>query len=136
MKLMPRGMRNNNPLNIEHSRANPWRGLAEPPTDGRFARFVTMELGVRAAAVTLRTYQNRHKLDTVEKIIRRWAPPIENDVKAYIASVNKHANFNADQKLDLTNADVLVRLIRAMARHECGVELDEKIARLGVSLAP
>jgi len=132
----PRGMRNNNPLNIEHSPANQWRGLADPPSDGRFCRFVAMEWGVRAAAVLLRNYRRQYRLDTVRGIVGRWAPKVENNVAAYVASVTKHTGFGADQKLELADADVMVRLIRAMARQECGVELDEKAARLGVALTP
>lgn len=131
---LPRGMRNNNPLNIEHNTRNLWRGLADPPSDGRFARFVSMEHGVRAAAVLLRNYQERYNLQTVEDIVRRWAPPFENNVAAYVRSVNRHAGFTPGQKLKLDDDATMVRLIRAMARHECGVDLDEKVARQGVAM--
>jgi len=135
VSALPRGMRNNNPLNIEHSPANDWRGLADPPTDGRFCRFSTMELGVRAAAVLIRNYQTRYGLRTVRGIVSRWAPKVENNVSAYVASVVRHSGLEPDERLDLNDARVLVRLIRAMARHENGVELSELSAKAGVALA-
>ena len=48
-----RGYRNRNPGNIEHSPANKWLGLDDPPSDGRFCRFVSHEHGIREAGPML-----------------------------------------------------------------------------------
>ena len=45
---IPRGIRNNNPLNIERSKSK-WQGLAEHQRDPRFAQFKSMTWGIRAA---------------------------------------------------------------------------------------
>jgi hypothetical protein len=127
-------MRNNNPLNIEYQPRTGWIGQAIPGTDGRFVRFTDMGYGVRAAALVLRNYQTKHGLRTVAGIVGRWAPAVENNVAAYVASVNRHAGFKPGQQLDLFDNETLVKLIRAMARHECGVDLDENVARAGVAM--
>ncbi len=49
---IPRGIRNNNPLNIEHSQSK-WQGMAVEQTDKRFVQFKSMTWGIRAAFKTL-----------------------------------------------------------------------------------
>ena len=56
--LTPRGMRNNNPLNIRHS-ASRWQGVRAEQTDTAFVQFVSMAMGYRAAWRTLETYHKR-----------------------------------------------------------------------------
>ena len=68
-----RGYRNRNPGNIEHVPANKWLGLADPPSDGRFCRFHSHQHGIRALALLLQSYQDRHGLRTVRGIVARWA---------------------------------------------------------------
>ena len=85
-----RGLRNNNPLNIRRS-TDRWDGMAETQTDKDFVQFQSMAYGYRAAWRILNTYykklKERKKHFTVENIIHRWAPPTENDTKAYIRTV-------------------------------------------------
>ncbi len=53
---LPRGIRNNNPLNIRRSK-DKWQGLRALQTDTAFCQFETMAYGWRAAFVLLtRTY--------------------------------------------------------------------------------
>ncbi|MBN5203088.1 hypothetical protein JY494_26615, partial [Serratia marcescens] len=66
-----RGLRNNNPGNIEASDKNPWEG--QTGSDGRFAKFETPEHGIRALGKNLLSYQ-RQGYDTVSEIVNRWAP--------------------------------------------------------------
>jgi hypothetical protein len=44
----PRGIRNNNPLNIRHS-ADQWQGACEEQKDKSFVQFKSMAYGYRAA---------------------------------------------------------------------------------------
>ena len=74
--MIPRGLRNNNPLNIRHNK-DVFQGEVKG-TDKAFKTFSTMPYGYRAAFVTLATYNSRG-WNTIEKIISRWAPPCEND---------------------------------------------------------
>ena len=81
-KVLPRGIRNNNPLNIRKNQ-NRWKGLARRQTDRSFFQFKEMKWGYRAAFIILKRYYNDYHLLTIEDIIRRWAPPNENNSKAY-----------------------------------------------------
>src|SRR5215217_183383 len=90
-----RGIRNNNPCNIEHNPANKWLGLANPPSDGRFCRFVSADYGVRAAAMLLMCYQDKYNANNVTQIISRWAPAQENNVSAYVAAVCTDSWFSS-----------------------------------------
>lgn len=114
-----RGYRNRNPGNIEHVATNKWQGLAEPPSDGRFCRFTGHEYGLRALAVLLIAYQDRHGLRTVRDIISRWAPPAENDTVAYLAAVARRMGVGPDDPLDLHRHDHLRPLVEAIVTHEC-----------------
>ena len=114
-----RGYRNRNPGNIEHVPANKWQGLADPPSDGRFCRFVSHEHGIRALAALLTTYQDRHGLRTVRGIINRWAPPGENDTGAYVAAVARRMGVGAEDPVDLHRHDQLRPMVEAIIGHEC-----------------
>ncbi len=114
-----RGYRNRNPGNIEHVPANKWQGLAEPPSDGRFCRFASHELGIRALAALLVTYQDRHKLRTPRAIIERWAPKVENDTAAYIAVVARRIGVGPDEAIDLHRHAHLRPLVEAIIHQEC-----------------
>lgn len=82
---LPRGLRNNNPLNIR--KGCRWLGLRDFPTDKEFCEFKTMAYGYRAAFVTLRTYYSKHNCRTLREIINRWAPPSENNTSSYLQAV-------------------------------------------------
>lgn len=129
----PRGMRNNNPGNVEAG-ADRWEG--QTGSDGRFATFETPEAGIRALARTLLTYQDKHGLNTVEGIIGRWAPPGENNTKAYARAVADAVGFEPTAQLDLKDAKVLQALTRAIIRHENGRQpYAEDVIRAGVDAA-
>ncbi|ELA2759910.1 hypothetical protein RFI54_002893 [Klebsiella aerogenes] len=113
-----RGIRNNNPGNLEASSSNPWVG--QTGSDGRFAKFETPEHGIRALGRNLLSYQ-RQGIDTVGEIINRWAPPTDNnDTAAYIKSVCAQLGVKADQPLDASNPDTLQALCAAIIKHENG----------------
>ena len=82
--MLPRGIRNNNPLNIRRSK-DKWKGLRAVQADAQFCQFETLEYGWRAAFYLLtRTYYHKYRLYTIRSIISKWAPPIENKTDAYI----------------------------------------------------
>ncbi|NSY32302.1 virion protein [Pseudoalteromonas sp. JC28] len=108
-----RGIRNNNPLNIEAGEN--WVGLVG--NDGRFAIFETAEHGIRAAARILRTYAHKYDIRNVSDIISRWAPPNENDTAGYIAFVSSRANVDSNKTLDDSEYP---RVIEAMIQMENG----------------
>ena len=113
-KRTPRGIRNNNPLNIRIS-GDKWLGLVGD--DGEFFQFESAEKGIRAAARTLATYRKKYGYDTIATIISRWAPTTENNTQAYIQSTAKRMGISPHQAL--TKADYPA-LISAMIYHENG----------------
>ena len=121
MKI-PRGVRNNNPGNIDYSPVNDWYGqLAHVPSiESRFCRFNEPENGMRALGKLLQTYQRKHKLKTVRQIINRWAPPKENDTGAYVRQVAAAIDVHPDTPIDVTRPDVLRALIVSIIHHENG----------------
>lgn len=113
-----RGLRNNNPGNIEASDSNPWEG--QDGSDGRFAKFETPEHGIRALGKNLLAYNKRHGLDTVSEMITRWAPPKENDTDSYIKAICAQLGVGANDQIDVTNPSTLAALCAGIVQHENG----------------
>jgi hypothetical protein len=110
----PRGIRNNNPLNIRKNAIN-WQGAIGD--DGAFIQFDNTINGIRAAARLLKTYRDKYGLNSVAGIVSRWAPPSENDTQSYINSVAQKTGVFEHQIL---NDEDYPNLIRAMIYHENG----------------
>ncbi len=126
-------IKNNNPLNIRVGK-DKWKGecpLPAPPLGECFCKFERIEWGIRAAFCILRTYATKYRLYSVRDIITRWAPPSENDTKSYIRHVCMMTGFGGNQRL--TEKD-WPRLVKAMARMECGVELQDDVIQKGFQL--
>lgn len=136
-KDVPRNLRNNNPLNIKLNPKNQWRGKGSG-NDKTFETFSSPVYGIRAAATLLRNnYFRRHKLDTVEKIIKRWAPvdtvggdntplQVKNYIKWVELAMARHFSpdyFDKYDPIDLYNDDALIALIKAMGEFEGGEPL-------------
>jgi len=117
----PRGIRNHNPGNIEYHPANQWRGqLAhEPAIEARFCRFRSAHYGLRALAVLLKNYYLRYHLQTVRELIIRFAPPVENNCRAYIQAVSAALGVKPDEALTLGKR-TLQALVAAIIQHENG----------------
>lgn len=115
---VPRGIRNNNPLNIEagdFTKGQP--GFTG--SDGRFAQFQTPDQGVAAASKLLDTYQSKYGLNSVRGIVNRWAPQAEaaNNTPGYVASVAGRLGVDPDQPLTPAQRPAL---IAAMGQFENG----------------
>lgn len=129
--MATRGIRNNNPGNIRVSK-DQWEGMTGD--DGAFVTFDSPESGVRALGKNLLSY-SRQGYDSIEKIINRWAPPNENDTKAYIDSVVAATGIPATQSLDLSDPDTLSSLAQAIGYHETGSRYDPEVYQKGVARA-
>ena len=94
IKKIVRCIRNNNPLNIRRGTAR-WKGMSMRDDDEDFEQFETMVYGWRAAFILLgRTYYEKYHLNTIQKIISRWAPACENKTDAYMMYVSINVGIN------------------------------------------
>jgi len=90
MSLKPRGIRNNNPLNIRDYAGNEWQGKTGTDDKG-FVVFDNAENGIRAAKKILQSYAKRG-ITTLESIVETWAPKMENPTRNYITFVARILN--------------------------------------------
>lgn len=130
---IPRGLRNNNPLNIRIG--NVWLGEVANPTDKDFEQFVHIKYGIRAAFVLLRRYINHYKRTTIPQIISAWAPSNENNTQAYIEAVVKLSGISSDTTLSFNDRETMCKLVAAMAHVECGVGLDMRTITTAYDMA-
>lgn len=117
---LPRGYRNNNPLNIRINPANNWQGKVANNTDGVFEQFVAMEYGYRAALKLIQNYIQKDGLYTVAQIISKWAPNNENNTAGYIQRVIGINQWTPAKVIDPQNASEMADLVYAMAIVENG----------------
>lgn len=125
----PRGLRNNNPLNIRRRRSK-WLGEVDSLNgrrDRSFCQFSSLTYGYRAAAKQLRKYQTSLKCKTLAQFIHRWAPTSENNTQGYIDRVAKALaevtgrQISGETTLDLVHDKRLLKqLIIAMHEVENG----------------
>jgi hypothetical protein len=109
-----RGLRNQNVFNIRDFDQN-FNGETGVDEDN-FLQFESVELGVRAADRTLKTYGKKHKINTVTGVIERFAPISDNnDTASYIAAVAKQSGFKPEEKIDLSDPQVRAKLLAPMA---------------------
>lgn len=112
----PRGIRNNNPGNIVRSGVT-WRGMSpDQSRDTRFVVFDAPEWGIRAMARVLKNYMAQG-YDTIQEVINRWAPPIENDTGAYVRAVANKLGVDPNAPI---NTSYIPALIEAIIQHENG----------------
>ena len=125
--MTPRGIRNNNPLNIRVG--NKWLGEVAQPTDKDFEQFVSMAYGIRAALIILRRYMTRYHLNTIYDIVSRWAPKVENNVDQYAKFVSEKMDKGVLIPLDYYHREDVVKLVCAMAQYETGTTIDAQLVR-------
>lgn len=119
----PRGIRNNNPGNIEAGTFARRQGATG--SDGRFAKFDTPEEGIAAAENLLKSYISRD-VNTIEKIVSRWAPPNENNTEAYINQVVKRTGIDRKTPISASDAGTLRKIVHAKIWVENGQNPYEK----------
>lgn len=133
-----RGIRNNNPGNIDYNTANNWQGQlkVDKTIEPRFCRFDTPENGIRALGKLLQNYQSKYGLTTVEAIINRWAPSVENNTKAYVRSVETCIGSIPGATITLKDPRTLGLFIKAIIRHEnSNYEYSDEVMAEGVHRA-
>ena len=117
---LPRGLRNNNPGNTILN-DDLFQGEIRPSKDKSFKQFTTMAYGYRAMFKILSNYFKNYKLDTIRKMITRWAPPEDNNhTEAYIKTVSGYAGIPADDPININNREQMIRIVAGMSRVENG----------------
>lgn len=122
--MTPRPVRNNNPGDLETG--DHWQGLmpADRLTDAqkheRFATFESPKWGFRALVVVLRNYKMLHSADTVQKIVDRFAPPVENNTAAYVSFIADKLGVRPTAQINVTIPKVMFTLAKYITKYETG----------------
>lgn len=128
----PRGIRNNNPLNIKWVSFQTWNGQTGVD-DAGFVIFDKPENGIRAGVRTLTSYRNAGYV-TPRQIITRWtggdSSAIQNSYIAHVSSalgIAESAEVPASRWFDL---------IKVMIKHENGQQpYNDAQIRAGIASA-
>lgn len=124
--ILPRGLRNNNPGNIRKVGAPEYTGVDRTKTaiEPAFLVFTSMVLGIRAPGVLLLAYERHDRCRSIEDIIRRYAPSVENNTEAYIEAVANRCRYDPTVPYPLTTAASMLLLLEAIFAHENGDDHD------------
>lgn len=117
---LPRGLRNNNPGNIRRN-SDVFQGEVNPSRDKEFKQFKHMAYGYRAVFKILSNYYRVYKLNTIRKMIGRWAPENENNTAAYVSLVSSYAGIGPDDLISF-DREQMIRIVAGMSKVENGRE--------------
>lgn len=118
---VPRGLKNNNPLNIRISK-DVFQGEKIPSSDRVFKQFTSVAYGYRAGFKIICNYCSKYKLRTIRGIISRWAPENENDTLAYVRLVSSYSGIGPDDIIDSKNQEQMISIAAGMSKVENGRE--------------
>lgn len=114
----PRGIRNNNPGNLNY--AQQAGATKESGPNGRFAVFNSMTEGVSALYKQIQLYFKRGT-DTISEIVNKYAPASDNNnVMAYINSLVKSTGKGAHESLSSADMSTIFNLLKGIINHENG----------------
>lgn len=117
-KSAPRGIRNNNPGNLNY--VGQAGATMEGGEGGRFAVFESMQHGVAALYKQLQLYFKRG-INTLSSIVKTYAPASDNNnVDAYISALTKATGKGANEVLDSGDTATIARLMKGIVDHENG----------------
>lgn len=117
-KSAPRGIRNNNPGNLNY--VGQTGATMEAGEGGRFAVFESMQHGVAALYKQLQLYFKRG-INTLSSIVKTYAPASDNNnVDAYISALTKATGKGANEVLDSGDTATIARLMKGIVDHENG----------------
>ena len=117
-KSAPRGIRNNNPGNLNY--AGQAGATLEGGEGGRFAVFESMQHGVAALYKQLQLYFKRG-INTLSSIVKTYAPASDNNnVDAYISALTKATGKGANEVLNSGDTATIARLMKGIVDHENG----------------
>lgn len=129
----PRGLRNNNPLNIK--KGDIWQGMSKTGNDPVFVQFDSIEYGYRAAFIILAKYIRKYKLNTIHQIVDRWAPDGEPYQSNYKKRVSDLMCQGVHIPIYFDDARQMISLVQAMAAVENGCIVDKAPIIRGYEMA-
>lgn len=127
------GVRNKNLLNVRPNvdKDDPW--LGQSGVNKNYAVFESVDMGIRAGDKVLTTYGTKHNINTVEEVLKRFAPAADNnDTEAYIKHVSNKTGFARDEEIDLSDSSVRDALLSAMVKQETGEDVSAGQIRAAV----
>jgi len=98
--------------------------MRKEQTDPAFCQFENLAYGWRAAFRLLtRTYYHMYRLYTIRAIVNKWAPPNENNTRAYVENVSRLTGIAPDEPLGIPSdrPGRWIALGAAMAIQENGI---------------
>lgn len=131
---MTRGYRNNNFGNIrltfdKNGKKTFWTGEING-SDKSFKTFENPAFGYRAIFVLLRGYMKKGR-NTIEEIIKAYAPSNENNTLAYIEAVSKSTNLQPDEAISEND---FIKIVKAISKVENGLPPNEDHIKKGYEL--
>ena len=108
--------RNRNPCNVKHLGRQKWRGEIGRDRLGHCI-FSDIQYGLRAAVLTLRSYQTRHGIKTLDGIIERFCGGNPD----YVAFLSRRMKLRHDQEFEIIPR--IPELVRWMSVYESGREV-------------
>ena len=122
VKNQPLGMRYCNPGNVKVlSNGQKYTGQVAVGKK-KFVIFSDKVFGIRAIGLVLLSYQYKHGIDTVEKIIYRYS---KTDREKYISFICKRLGVKPNQKISIK--DNLPKLLECIVTFEVGTKHEKTI---------
>lgn len=111
---------NKNPMNVKHLGKQKW--LGEIGRDGQgHVKFSSIHYGIRAGVLTLRSYQTRHGIKTLNGIIDRFCGGNAD----YVRFLSRRLNLEPDEEFQIIPR--IPELVLWMSAYESGRRVDPKI---------
>lgn len=90
-----------------------------------------MKWGYRAIFMLLYTYRKRYGLNTIAQMIARWAPPCENNTKAYVRYVCNVVGIGPDEPIDTLDEQTMIPFASAISKIENGIPANSADVQAG-----
>lgn len=104
----------NNPCNVKRPvNGSKWKGQLGYDREGHI-HFKTVFHGIRATAITLRSYAKKHKIKTIQALIDRYC----GGNPGYVKFLCEELHLKPDQKFNIMS--VLPELVWLMSQYESG----------------
>lgn len=130
------GLRNNNPGNLKRwDNSTPYKGEILPNPEPPWRYFQSMAYGYRAMFhLIIVRYIMDYGLNTLHKVMHRYAPTSENDTQNYIDHMVQQTGITAHEPIDITNHSLMLAIGRAISFMENGVMANETHLQNGYNM--